>query len=141
MKQPMILTAGQGTGWRAAASTVIAIALAWLGACASTQLKDTWKDPAFTGPPMKQVLVIGASKSEVNRRVFEDAFAGALKGAGTAAVPSYPTLPEAGAVSNERVGEAVKSSGADAVLVTRVLRVRRTPLSLLFYHKERKKGK
>jgi hypothetical protein len=100
------------------------VGLGLLASCASTQLKDTWKDPAFSGPPLKQVLVIGAVKSDVNRRVFEDAFAAALTAAGTSAQPSYPTLPEAGAMSNERVQAAVKATGAEAVLVTRVLRVR-----------------
>ena len=90
-----------------------------------TQLKASWKDPAFNGPPMKRLLVIGAVKSDLNRRVFEDAFAGALNGAGSGGVASYPTLPENGAISNERVQQGVQSTGADAVLVTRVMRVRR----------------
>lgn len=123
MNLPLILT--RRTCWRAPASTAVALLLGWLGACATTQMKDTWKDPAFTGPPMKQLLVIGAFKSEVNRRVFEDAFAGALKAAATGAQPSYPLLPEGGAIANERVQDAVKRSGSDAVLVTRLLRVRR----------------
>ena len=108
-----------------AGRAVALIALALLAACASTQLKDTWKDPAFSGPPMQQVLVIGAFKSDLNRRVFEDAFASALRAAKTAAQPSYPTLPEGGAIPNERVQSAVRSTGSDSLLVTRLLRVRR----------------
>jgi len=96
-----------------------------LAGCASTQLQASWKDPAFTGPPMRQLLVIGAFQSDLNRRVFEDAFVGALQAAQTAAVQSYPSLPESGAIPNERVQGAVRSSGADAVLVTRLMRVRR----------------
>ncbi len=99
-------------------------ALAVLTACASTQLKASWKDPAFTGPPLKKLLVIGAVKSDLNRRVFEDAFAAALNGAGSSGVASYPMLPESGAIPNERVQQSVRSSGADAVLVTRLMRVR-----------------
>ena len=34
-------------------------------------------------------------------------------------------LPESGQISNERLEEAVKKSGADAVLVTRLLRVKK----------------
>lgn len=110
---------------RAALLIAAALTLAVLTGCASTQLKDTWKDPAFTGPPLQRVLVIGAFKSDLNRRVFEDAFTAALQAAKTDAVASYVTLPESGAIPNERVRAAVKSTGADAVLVTRVLRVRR----------------
>ena len=94
-------------------------------ACASTQLMASWKDPAFNGPPLKKLLVIGAFKSDVNRRVFEDAFANALTTAATGAAVSYPTLPENGAISNERVQQGVAQTGADSVLVTRLMRVRR----------------
>jgi hypothetical protein len=103
---------------------LMSFALFVLAACATTQLTASWKDPAFTGPPRKQVLVIGAFKSDLNRRVFEDAFAGALNAAKTGAVPSYPTLPESGEIPNQRVQEAVRRTGADAVLVTRLMRVR-----------------
>ena len=108
-----------------AAPLLLSLALLLLAACASTQLKDTWKDPAFTGPPMRKLLVIGAFESDLNRRVFEDAFVGALAAAKTGAVASYPTLPERGAIANERVQAAVRSAGADSVLVTRLMRVRR----------------
>ena len=125
MNEPWIRTIGRTARWRTGVLSLMAIMLAWLGACATTQLKDSWKDPAFTGPPLKNLLVIGAFKGEVNRRVFEDAFVSALKAAGTGAEPSYQTLPEGGAIPNERVQAAVRSTGADAVLVTRLLRVRR----------------
>ncbi len=98
--------------------------LATLAACATTELKASWKDPAFTGPPARKLLVIGAFKSDLNRRLFEDAFAGALNKAGSGGVASYPTLPENGAISNERVQHSVQQTGSDAVLVTRVMRVR-----------------
>jgi hypothetical protein len=124
MNQPW-MTARRALSWRVSAWALMAIVLAWLGACATTQLKDSWKDPAFTGPPLKHLLVIGAFKGEVNRRIFEDAFVSAFKADGTAAEPSYQTLPEGGAIPNERVQAAVRSTGADAVLVTRLLRVRR----------------
>jgi len=123
MNTPTTSPFGRRAPW--AASSLASIALALLAACASTQLKDTWKDPAFTGPPLQKVLVIGAFKSDLNRRVFEDAFAGALQAAKTGGLQSYPTLPEGGAIPNERVQAAVKSTGSDGLLVTRVLRVRR----------------
>src|SRR5262252_6801738 len=80
-------------GARRALSAAMAFALALLAACASTQLKDTWKDPGFAGPPMHKLLVVGAFKSDLNRRVFEDAFVGALTAAKTGAEVSYHELP------------------------------------------------
>ena len=112
-------------GHRRAVPLLMSVALVVLSACASTQLKGSWKDPAFSGPPLQKLLVVGAFKSDLNRRVFEDAFAGALTAAKTAAEVSYRELPESGAIANERVQAAAKNAGADAVLVTRLMRVRR----------------
>jgi hypothetical protein len=99
------------------------IAIFLLAACSTTSVKDSWKDPAFAGPPVKKVMVIGVSKSDANRRIFEDGFARALQAAGVSAVPAYPELPESGAIAGDRITGAVAKTGADAVLVTRVLRV------------------
>jgi hypothetical protein len=97
-----------------------------VAACATTQLKDTWKDPAFTGPPLKKIFVVGVSKSDANRRVFEDGFARALTASGSNGVASYATLSEGGPeVTHEQVNAAMKRAGADGVLVTRLLRARR----------------
>jgi hypothetical protein len=74
---------------------------------------------------MKKVMVIGVSKSDANRRIFEDGFSRAMQAAGADAVPAYPSLPESGAIANDRLMGAVKQTGVDAVLVTQVLRVKR----------------
>lgn len=102
----------------AAAAAVI------LTACSSTSLKDSWKDPAFTGPTYKQVLVLGVSKSEASRRVFEDGFSNALKAVGTGGAPSYNIIP-AGSVTNVQLSDAMEKTRSDAALVTRVLRVKK----------------
>jgi hypothetical protein len=95
------------------------------GGCTSTVLRDSWRDPQFAGPPLRSVLVIGVARSPSNRRVFEDGFTQALRNQGVAATGSYPLLPEEGAIGNARIKGAVAQSGADAVLITRVLRVHR----------------
>src|SRR5690606_39438338 len=56
--------------------------VALLAACATTHLKDSWKDPQFSGAPFRNVLVIGISRSDANRRLFEDGFVQALRAAG-----------------------------------------------------------
>src|SRR5262249_9168128 len=93
--------------------------------CSSTVLRDSWRDPQFAEPPLRNVLVIGVARSPSNRRVFEDGFAQALRAQGVAATASYTLLPEEGAIGNERIKQAVAQSGADAVMITRVLRVQR----------------
>lgn len=97
-----------------------------LAACTTAQVKDTWKDPAHTAGPHKQLLVVGMVKSDVNRRVFEDGFASALAEAGSRGIASYPILRQFGAgLTSEQLSGAMRQAGADAVLVSRVLRVRR----------------
>ena len=97
-----------------------------LAACSTAQVKDTWKDPAFTGPRASQVLVVGVLKGEANRRVFEDSFSRALSAAGSRGIASYPILnPVTEGITNLRLIDAMKQANADVVLVTRVLRVRR----------------
>jgi hypothetical protein len=107
------------------AALLILAGLVLVAGCATTRLVDTWKDPAFTGPAFKKMLVVGVTNSDSNRRVFEDGFARALQAAGTAGAPSYPSIPQKGAITNVQLDEAVKATGADSVLVTRVLRVKR----------------
>ena len=101
------------------------IFLAVLAGCSSTSIKDSWKDPAYAGPTFKQVLVVGVSKSDSNRRVFEDGFAAALRTAGVSATSSYGSLPESGEISNARLDDAVNKTRSDSVLVTRLLRVKK----------------
>ena len=99
---------------------ILSIAVA---SCATTTLEQSWKDPAFAGPKFQQVLVLGVSKSESNRRIFEDAFVGALNAAGTKGAQSYNVLPVSGPISDVQLAEAIKKTGSDSALVTRVLRV------------------
>ena len=110
---------------RAGFVAVLVVLGALLGGCASTALRDSWRDPQWSGRPLKNVLVIGVARSQSNRRVFEDGFAQALQGEGVGGRASYPILPEEGAIPNARIKEAVAQAGADAVLITRVLRIQR----------------
>jgi hypothetical protein len=98
-------------------------ALALLAACASTTIVEQWQSPGFTGGPFKRILVVGVTKEAAVRRIFEDEFVRQLRERGTDAVASYTLIPEDGPVERPRLERAVKESGADGVVVTRVLRV------------------
>jgi len=67
--------------------------------------------------------VIGVSRSEVDRRIFEDTFSQRLHAAGIRAIASYTLIPESGEIPPNRIEEVVARVGADGVLVTRVQRV------------------
>jgi len=96
-----------------------------LGACASTQLVNAWKDSQYAGPPLSRILVIGVTKQSGIRRTFEDIFAERLRAHQVEAVQSYTLIPEDGEVSRDRLAQAVEQSGADGVLITRLLKVDR----------------
>jgi Domain of unknown function (DUF4136) len=115
---------------------VLAIAVACgLAACAaSTKIVNQWVSPDYTSPRFRKILVIGVSKQPSIRRTFEDEFVTQFKAAGVEAVPSYLYIPEDGQVEESRLQAAVKQAGADAVIITRLVRVeKKTEVSPGFY--------
>ena len=99
------------------------LAAALLSACATTNIVAQWHKPGFAGPPCKKVLVVGISGQESIRRNFEDGFAQQLTSMGVGAVCGYTLLPDAGKVDKATISKAVADSGADGVLVVRLVRV------------------
>lgn len=79
-------------------------------------------------------MVIGISQQPGIRRSFEDEFVARLKMTGADAVPSYRFITEDGPVEEPRLREAVGQAGADATLVTRLVRVeQKTQVSPVYY--------
>jgi hypothetical protein len=99
-----------------------AAAVLLVASCASVSVTNQWKDPSWSGPPATNVLVIGVSRSDTTRRLFEDTFVRDLTAAGVRASASYASIPP-GDGGSAKLGDVVKSTGSDAVLVTRVQRV------------------
>src|SRR5262245_26257610 len=114
---------------------VLAIAVAFVVAgCAATKIVTEWSNPDYASPRFKKILVIGVSKQPSIRRTFEEEFVNKLKAAGVDAVPSYIYIPEDGQVDEARLHEAVRKANADAVIVTRLVRVeKKTEVSPGFY--------
>jgi len=95
--------------------------VAW--GCASTRLVNTWHDAKYSGPPLTRIMVIDVTRQAGIRRTFEDQVARQLETKGVSAVASYTLIPEDGEVPKERLAEAVKASGVQGVLVTRLVKV------------------
>jgi hypothetical protein len=102
--------------------TIACLLTVTLAACATTSVLNQWKDPAWQGPPARDIVVVGIARSDTTRRVFEDTFAQQLNAAGLNAVPAY-TQVQPGEDGRVKLGDLVKSSNAQAVVVTRVQRV------------------
>jgi hypothetical protein len=94
-----------------------------LSGCASTSVKEVWRDEAFQGHP-KSILVVAVMKNLTVQRQFESEFAKRLKGRGINAVESFRVLPDGvaleGDAGRDAVVAAIKTQGIDAVLMTRV---------------------
>jgi hypothetical protein len=105
--------------------------------CATKRLISQWSNPAYRSSSLsfKRILVLGATDQTSIRRNFEDEFASELEAAGIGAFPSYQyNIPEDGKVAEPRLKEAVRKANADAVIITRLLRVEeRTEVSPGYY--------
>ncbi len=105
--------------------SILLLALAVAGCAGPTRIVQQWQDPAFTGGAFRRVFVIGVTHDATVRRVFEDAFCAQLKARSVECIQSYTLVPEDGIAPRERYDGAVAQARADAVFITRVLRVDR----------------
>jgi hypothetical protein len=86
--------------------------------CSNTQLTSLWKDPAYSGPPLKKIMVIAFRRDQVNRRMWEDAVVTAISQQKTtaSAVPSYGLFPNE-VPQPDSINVIVKDQGFDGVLI------------------------
>jgi hypothetical protein len=92
---------------------------------AEAQIVDRWQpsQPGQGTPAQRYrtVFVVGVAHSDELRRMFEDEFVRQLHGQGVTGIASYTVLPQLGPARDDVV-RAVRDSGADAVIVTRLLK-------------------
>jgi hypothetical protein len=104
-----------------AAGAVLLVALA---GCQSTSIQSAWFDPAYTGGPMQKIDVVGVGSGNVSdRRVFEDIFAQKLRAVGVDGVPGYTVMADDARVAEGPFSTAIEKSGAQGLLVVRLLGV------------------
>jgi hypothetical protein len=92
----------------------------FLWACSSTSMSGSWSSPEYKGQ-IKNIYVIGLSKKETNRRIFEDTFSRELANNGVTGVSSYKDLPSTEGTNNDLIRERMISNGTDSVLLTRLV--------------------
>lgn len=96
--------------------------LAVLAACTpQLTMESGWRAGARPARPYAQVLVVAVSDDFDRRRVFENALVDELAAGGTVGTPSTRTMLSTDLVDKETVGRLVKATGAEAVLVTRLV--------------------
>ena len=91
-----------------------------LGACSSTMITGSWKNPDFTGK-VKKIYVVGIAKQETTRRIFEDGFCQQLATLGATGMPSYLDLKINQETSEDVIAGRIKANGADSVLMARAV--------------------
>jgi len=88
--------------------------------CSSTVITGSWKNPDFKGQ-VKNVYIIGISKQDTTRRIFEDDFRSQLAKYGVNGIPSYQDLPTSENLSQEEIARKASSNGADAIMMVRAV--------------------
>jgi len=98
-------------------------AVALLAACQTTSIQSAWYDSTYKGGPLRKVVVLASDGTTADSRVFEDIFVSKLQAAGVQAVPGYTTIPADARRSEGPFSAAVAATGADGVILVRLLRV------------------
>jgi hypothetical protein len=101
------------------------LAAALLCSCASVSVVDTWRNPGVSAARLHKVLIMSITKKDANRAVYEDVLASELAQHGVNAVPSHTLMPSGMKAERENLDQAVKKSGADAVLTLQTIKVER----------------
>jgi hypothetical protein len=94
-----------------------------LAGCQTTALQSAWYDPTFTGGPMARITVVAAGLNPANRRLAEDIFSQRLRALRVHAAPGWAVVSDEARNAAEPFTEALRASGAEGVLVIRVLGV------------------
>jgi hypothetical protein len=92
------------------------------GGCSSSKLVGSWQDTTVPAHRYSKILVVGVAHREDLRRIFEDDLCRSLREKGATATPSYKLIASAAAAKRDDVVRAVRDVGADAVLITRLVK-------------------
>jgi len=95
----------------------LALGLVTAGCAANTELVNMWRDPQYTGPPLKSAFVIVLRRDPVRRRQWEDSFVTQLAKHGVDAMPSYRVYPDE-LPDTATVQEDVDRHGYDAIIMS-----------------------
>jgi hypothetical protein len=93
-----------------------------LAACTPPlKMESAWLPGARPATPYSKVLVVAVSDDFNRRRTFENRLASELAAGGTVGIPSTRTMLTTDVIDRESVAALVKATGAEAVLVTRLV--------------------
>ena len=108
---------------RALTVALAALSIAGCATTARTSLDKSWVDPKLAGTKFKKVLILSLASDEFAQAYFQEGMAAALRSRGVNAVASERYFTHRSPAEDARFRRAVESSGADAVLLARVVGV------------------
>jgi hypothetical protein len=118
-----------GSAFRRSGVAVLLAAFCTLFAgCAATRVQQVWRDESFHGTPPNKVFIIALVNNQTARRQIESEFAKRCKARGMAAAESFRTVSADDLGSNaarDAVVVALQKTGAESVIITRVIAIRK----------------
>jgi hypothetical protein len=108
---------------RALAVALAAVSIVGCATTARTSLDKSWADPKLAGTKFKKVLILSLASDEFAQAYFQEDMAAALTRRGMNAVASERYFTHRSPAEDARFRRAVEASGADAVLLARVVGV------------------
>lgn len=93
-----------------------------LTSCANTKISTSWVEPD-NKKSYNDLLIIGISESEQNRRAYESNFVEVLRSHGIEGVASYKIISSKEKISRDNVSKAIEGMNVDAVITTHVVAV------------------
>jgi hypothetical protein len=107
------------------ALAICALAILPVANARGVKLLMSWKNPAYSGPKAKRILVIGMSENPAIRADFEDDMSAAITNDGIEVVPGNHILfrPESSQLDADYLKAQIRDFKIDAVLVSRLVKV------------------
>ena len=97
-----------------------------LAGCATSELVSQTANPDYVGKPLKSIMVVAVTSDDIARRTYEDRVVALLAKRGVKGIPGYSAVGKRGKVEEAELREAIARSGAEGVMITRVIRVDRS---------------
>ena len=103
----------------------MAILIIIFSSCAAsksqTKKLEAWKDPAYKGGAIKNVMIIGDTENLAHRKLFEDTFVKYFGGTGVNTFSSLELLGAGVKIEVDTIKKSAKKNGIDTILVTHLL--------------------
>ena len=101
--------------------SLFALAVLMAG-CGASSVKQTWKDPGYTGGPVRKVAVLTVEERPMLRQALENRFRNQLEKGGQPAAVTHEllTLPEI-KENREAAAARLREAAADSVLIVRLV--------------------